>query len=266
MPSRRHQIKRILKRDRICGRHIDGCGRTFLSRKEATVGHLIPQSLYDSFDPQRASDFAQDWNVQPECARCNNERGGMLEQWPLFKCKCHYLWIDETGPDTRAIYVAESLQGPTKKHVLHEWRTDNPPPGDTKWLYEHDVSLTFSRMPPRGENLGWSRKPSVGHVMVPIPEVFIPAFNWFEYVRISPSSKPRESVRRHDGQTTSELRCRDHDIVEFMVNDQVEQLLPRKEGFRNISYFGIRLRFPDDIVSIQYISEPLLVPLSGPTS
>ena len=256
MPRSKVLLNKILKRDRICGRHIDGCGKLLHSPQEATVGHLIPQSFYKTFDPKRAVEFAQDWNVQPECAHCNNERGGMLDKWPLFKCKCHYLWIDKTGPDTQTIYLAESLQGSTKKHRLHEWRTDHPPPKDTKWLFESDATLILAKVPPRGETLGWSNSTPAGHIMIPIPEKAIPIFNWLEYVRIETSLKPAEGLKQSDGRTTRELRCRD-DKVEYLVNGEVKQLLPRREGFRNLSYFGVQLDMPDNIVSIAVVTDPI---------
>ena len=256
MPSTRHQIRRILKRDRICGRHIGGCGKVLHSPKDATVGHLIPRSLIETFDPARATDFAQDWNFQPECAHCNNERGGMLDQWPLFKCNCHCLWIEETGPDTRGIYVAESLQGSTKKHRLHEWNTGSPAPKDTKWLFKPDATLILAKIPPQGETIGWSRATPAGHVMIPIPEIYIPMFNWLEHVRIATSRNPAEVLKQSDGQTTRELRCRDDKVV-YLVNGEVKQLLPRREGFRNLRYFGVHLNMPDNIVSIAVVTDPI---------
>ena len=179
----------------------------------------------------------------------------MLDRWPLFKCNCHGLWIDRTGPDKRAISVAESLQGSTKKHRLHEWRADNPPPKETKWLFESDATLILAKMPPRGETLGWSSATPAGHIMIPVPEVAIPMFNWLEYVRMKKSPNPTEELKQSDGQTTRELRCRGSKI-EFIMDGEVEQLLPRKEGFRNLSYFGIHLNMPDNIISIGFATDP----------
>ena len=104
MPKPRNQLSRILKRDGKCGLHIGGC-ETVLTRNTANIDHMVSKSFIRArMTGTRRQDFMDDWNVQPMCPDCNTARGGLLDGWPLYKCRCHYLQIDGKGD----LYVHET--------------------------------------------------------------------------------------------------------------------------------------------------------------
>jgi len=166
-----------------------------------------------------------------------------VDRCPLFRCKCHWLWIDELGPTTRALHIAESIQGSTKRHKLQEWRIANPPLGDTKWVFETDATMILAKIPPGGGKIRWSRAPAAGHVVIPIPELAIAIFNWFEHVRIDPSPSPAWTVRQTGALVTRDLRCQG-DKVLYSENGKVTRMLPRDEGSRNLASLGVQRTMP----------------------
>ena len=191
MPKASIQRMRVKKRDGICGKHIEGCGLAFGGPKEFTLGHMVPQSLYRTFEQNRIVDFAKDWNVQPECESCNLSRGGSINCWPLYRCSCHWLQIKRAGPTQRRLYIYESTDGPVKEHLLFQWDSTLRPSDDgMPWMFELDPTLVMGKMPPKGVNLGWSSTDSVGHMLIPIPDRFVPSFNWFESARVGRKPEP----------------------------------------------------------------------------
>ena len=88
-----------------------GCGGQIQHRSQCEVDHIVPVVLYKALAPE-PRDFDNPWNYQPmhtECHRAKEDRLrgrelGELEatvtvgantpdDWPRFKCQCHYLQI-----------------------------------------------------------------------------------------------------------------------------------------------------------------------------
>ena len=174
MPKARKQLAAIMARDgRICGVHMGGCGRFLQKSSDASVDHITPKSFVWRMPADKRVDFLKNWNVQPMCHRCNNEsKGGQLNDWPLYKCRCHYLQIG----DDRGMYIHERTEGRERKHLLVEQAV-----GDGTGFRLYAAKLAGS-----GNKIGWSRSPDNrgGHLLAPVPEEMVNAFNWFELVRV----------------------------------------------------------------------------------
>ena len=241
MPKSNMQIVRIVGRDRICGKHIDGCGKEFKSTQEATVGHIIPQSLFKTFEVKRAGDFKKDWNTQPECPDCNLRRGGQVNGWPLFKCSCHLLEVEKLGSRRRAIHIVESAHhwGPPKKHLLFDWEPEpSNRENDLKWAFENDVTVVVTRLPPRGEYIGWGRD-SGGHALVPIPDRFIPLFNWLERARAGDSPEPILATNPENS-SILKAECSGDTILVTKDGDLLASW-PTRDGHTNLANLGLKL-------------------------
>ena len=170
-----------MKRDReICGVHIGGCGQKLPTKKSATRDHIISQSFISFMPAERKVDFNRDWNIQPMCPKCNSEvRVGQMNNWPLFKCRCHYLQIGED----EGMYIHERTKARDRKHLMLAGAVGN---GTIMRLFS-------SRLPGAGTMIGWSRdtKTRGGHLLVPMPAKSVPSFNWFELARIGEANGQR---------------------------------------------------------------------------
>ena len=175
MPKARTQLTRILARDHsVCGVHLGGCGRKLSTKSSASVDHMIPKSFIGFMPAIRSKDFYRDWNTQPMCRDCNNEdRGGQMDGWPVFRCVCHYLQI---GGD-EGMYIHERTGSGNRVHLLVERAVSDD--GTVVMLYA-------SRLPGSGNTVGWSRDLKIpgGHLLLPVPKNSVRAFNWFELARI----------------------------------------------------------------------------------
>ena len=221
MPKPRTQLRRIMKRDDgICGAHIEGCGRLLHSAGDAEVGHMVHQSFFKSFSGVRKTDFKNDWNCQPECPRCNDRRGGQLLDWPLYRCRCHYLQISRKGGKA-TVEIRETTTGSECVHVIGEPQTDPAKciPGQFVWSqpwgHAIAVSIRAGKLPPDGTAKGFSQPLGAGHALSMIYFWQIRAFNWFERVRTGrETSRLRLRGRRGedciftpDGSITQSARC-----------------------------------------------------------
>lgn len=175
-----------MRRDnRLCGVHLGGCGRELTSRKEATRDHMVPQSFIAFMPPDRKREFNDDWNVQPACRKCNNElKGGQVSGWPVYRCRCHYLQLGDDG----GMYIHERTRSRERRHLL----TENVI-GDDGAFQVFPARLPKhpnERNEWRGYSLGRG-----GHLLATITEKSIPAFNWFELVRIGEAKGPLSLVK-----------------------------------------------------------------------
>ena len=188
-PKPRVQLRRIMERDGgVCGAHIEGCDRQLHSADEPEVGHMVHRSYFKFFPSDRKADFNGDWNCQPECPECNDRRGGQLVDWPLYKCRCHYLQISRTGGKATVV-IHETTSGEERAHVLEEPSTDpaRQIPGCIVWTHPwgqaFGTSIRAGKLPPDGSAKGFSRALGAGHALSMVHFWQIPAFNWFERVR-----------------------------------------------------------------------------------
>ena len=163
-----------------------------------------------------------------------------MHEWPLFECTCHHLEVQETDSAERTLNIVESVSGPSTRHRLHRWRTDNPPPKDTRWVFETDATIVPVRLPPKGSTIGWSRSLSAGHLLIPIPDRFIPVFNWMERVRVQ---ELKGSLAGTAPGNRALFECQNDQIV-VTLNGEVKHVLPRSGGFRNLQHLGVTLRMP----------------------
>jgi len=220
-PKPRVQLRRIMKRDDgVCGAHIDGCGRSLRSAQDAEVGHMVHRSFFKYFSPAEKTDFNADWNCQPECPRCNDLRRGQLDDWPLYKCRCHYLQVSRKS-DKATVEIHETTAGSKRVHVLGKPDTDPARriPGRVVWSHPWGPVLAFnfraSRLPPDGMGKGFSQSLGAGHRLSMVYFWQISAFNWFERVRIgSETSSIRlrgscgeDCTYLPDGSIEQSIRC-----------------------------------------------------------
>lgn len=226
MSSNRVQLSRVLKRDdHVCGIHMSGCGRKLPTKKSATRDHIIPESFF-SFMPLKArTEFNQDWNIQPMCPKCNNElRVGQVCDWPLFKCKCHYLQISEDG----GMYIHERTEREERKHLFLEEAV-----GDGTKL-----QLFPSRLPGSGNSIGYSKieKNRGGHILIPILEQSAPAFNWFELARIGEAT----GQLLHEGKNGEKCFLYPNGMIVPSSKHQCAQWFPVELGHHNLRYNPFR--------------------------
>ena len=149
---------------------------------------MVHKSFFKSFPGARKADFNADWNCQPECPQCNDRRGGQLVDWPLYRCRCHYLQVSRKG-DKATVEIRETTTGSECVHVIEEPSTDPAKniPGRIVWSHPWGHALGFSirvgKLPPLGTAKGFSRRLGAGHSLSMVHFWQIPAFNWFERVR-----------------------------------------------------------------------------------
>ena len=109
----------------------------------------------------RKADFNADWNCQPECPECNDQRRGQLVDWPLYKCRCHYLHVSRKGNEA-TVEIHETTTGTKRVHVVSEPSTDPARriPSRVVWSQPWGpaiaVSFRAAKIPPDGTGKGFS--------------------------------------------------------------------------------------------------------------
>ena len=178
---------------------------------------------------------------RPECASCNNARGGSVNRWPLYQCSCHWLEVKAVGPTQRALCILESTGGLVSEHLLFQWDATRGPNSDGKsWQFELDATIVLGKMPPDGANLGWYRASSVGHMLIPIPDRFMLPFNWFESARIGQKPNPLVATNPYNSSHQMRLTCSDDTAVLFRDGVPIRSYL-LQNSFRNLEDWGLRL-------------------------
>lgn len=91
------RLKKILERDKyICGAHSGGCGKRINPEQDRpTLDHIFSRSYLKSY--KNKDKFRKPWNYQAMCSECNEKKGSQLINNPIFKCKCHYIYIKFNG-------------------------------------------------------------------------------------------------------------------------------------------------------------------------
>ena len=79
-------------------------------------------------------------------------------------------------------------------------------------------------------------------MLIPIPDRFIPVFNWMERARIEEPTYPLVRTKPHN-LARLELKCLNDGVV-VSLNGNVKRVLPRNDGFRNLQHLGVALRMP----------------------
>ena len=149
---------------------------------------MVHRSFFKFFGAARKADFNADWNCQPECPQCNDGRRGQLVDWPLYKCRCHYLHVSWKG-NVATVEIHETTTESKRVHVIGDPKTDPAKriPGRVVWSQPwgpaFGVSFRAARLPPDGKGKGFSLSLGAGHRLSMIHFWQIPAFNWFERVR-----------------------------------------------------------------------------------
>ena len=131
------------------------------------MDHIIPESCFNRFEPDRRLEYRDDWNTQPMHEKCNGQRFGQISGLPDFKCSCHYFSIDRKGN----LHIREITQGFERAHLFfEEFATDFP-------LKDLFVFSQFD-MDRRGFAKGMG-----GHHLACISRNLVGVFNWFELAR-----------------------------------------------------------------------------------
>ncbi len=173
---------KVRRRDNdVCGKHLGGCQRKLTNPKEMNIDHIIPKSYFRHLTTKDHRGYNAAWNLQLMCVTCNRDKRGQLLEWPLFRCRCHYLHIDEKGQ----MWVRERTGPQEKRHFLMEDVVDE------------GVAVKFRGVvgrhtDPHGvERVGFSDPKGscppieMGHCVAGIHRSDVEAFNWFERVRVS---------------------------------------------------------------------------------
>lgn len=181
---------------------------------------MVHRSFFKSFPGARKADFNADWNCQPECPQCNDRRGGQMVDWPLYRCRCHYLHVSREG-DQATVEIRETTTGSECVHVIGEPSTDPAKriPGRIVWSHPwghaFGTSIRVNKLPPDGTGKGFSRPLGAGHALSMIHFWQIPAFNWFERARTGRETSglrlkgPRgeDCIFMPDGSITRSVQC-----------------------------------------------------------
>ena len=131
---------------------------------------MIPRAFTAFLSAAQKRQFNQDWNLQPMHKACNERRVGQFAgDWPLFKCRCHFLQV--AGPH---MYVHDRLQRSERRHLLLE---------DAVSDEIGTFRLFTSRLPPDGSGVGYA-KDAGGHLLPTLPLSLAQPFNWFERARV----------------------------------------------------------------------------------
>ena len=94
--DRRKQRGRLLSRDkRRCGVHLGGCGKIIEQRQKCNVDHIIPSAFFSKTAGGNRSRYERDWNCQPMHVSCNQEKAAEVTEWPKFRCRCHFLQVEQ---------------------------------------------------------------------------------------------------------------------------------------------------------------------------
>ena len=94
--DRRKQRGRLLMRDkRRCGVHLGGCGEIIEQGQKCNVDHIIPAAFFSKVAGGNRSRYERDWNCQPMHVSCNQEKAAEVAEWPKFRCRCHFLQVEE---------------------------------------------------------------------------------------------------------------------------------------------------------------------------
>ena len=105
--------------------------------------------------------------------------------WPLYKCRCHYLHVSRKGNEA-TVEIHETTTGTRRVHVIGEPITDPARriPGLVVWSQPwgpaFGVSMRAAKLPPDGTGKGFSLPLGAGHRLSMVYFWQIPAFNWFE--------------------------------------------------------------------------------------
>lgn len=181
---------------------------------------MVHKSFFKSFPGARRADFNADWNCQPECPQCNDRRGGQFVDWPLYRCRCHYLQVSRKG-DKATVEIRETITGSERVHIIGEPQTDPARriPGRIVWSHPWGHALGFSIragiLPPHGKAKGFDRSLGAGHALSMVHFWQIPAFNWFERVRTGRETsglrlrglRGEDCIFMPDGSITRSARC-----------------------------------------------------------
>ena len=93
--AKQKMLDSLLEMDsRICGLHLGGCCERIAKRSDASIDHIIPEAFFKALGTDvNGYDFRLPWNLQPMHKKCNVKRGGYLQEYPRFRCSCHYLQV-----------------------------------------------------------------------------------------------------------------------------------------------------------------------------
>ena len=112
--DRRKQRGRLLRRDkRRCGIHLGGCGRSIEPGQKCNVDHIIPSAFFSKIAGGERGRYERDWNCQPTHVSCNQRKAAEVAEWPRFRCRCHYLQVEEGN-----LFVLTRGQAGKERHVL----------------------------------------------------------------------------------------------------------------------------------------------------
>ena len=91
------RLEKILERDKyVCGAHFGGCEKRINPEQDKpTLDHIFSRSYLKNH--KNKDKFRKSWNYQAMCGECNDKKGGQLINTPIFKCKCHYIYIKPNG-------------------------------------------------------------------------------------------------------------------------------------------------------------------------
>lgn len=150
---------------------------------------MVPQSFFLKH-PIDKTDFNQDWNCQPMCEDCNQDRGGNLAGWPLYKCSCHFLQVGIHDDEKYGLYIHETTGKKERTHLLYESqrRDEYLQP----WGEAFAMSITMVKSNRKNTRIEWSSGSSGsprGHRLGIICDWQMEAFNWFEKLRIGKTEK-----------------------------------------------------------------------------
>ena len=112
--KRRKQRGRVLRRDKWrCGIHLGGCGQLIEEAKVCNVDHIIPSAFFSKVTGGDQSLFERDWNCQPMHMSCNQKKAAGVVEWPKFRCRCHFLQVEDGH-----LIVRTSGQADAERHML----------------------------------------------------------------------------------------------------------------------------------------------------
>ena len=110
----RKQRGRVLRRDkRRCGVHWGGCRQIIEEGKGCSVDHIIPVAFFSKVSRDDRSLYERDWNCQPMHESCNEKKAARLAEWPKFRCRCHFLQVEDDH-----LFVRTCGRAGTERHLL----------------------------------------------------------------------------------------------------------------------------------------------------